>query len=372
MYAAKNSSVLFYIQTLTVGLYYNGPSYALPQRQQDGTSKYMVQTNKHDPIDVVITWVDGSDKSHSAKRRRYMTQHQTVLHENAINPHRWVCSDEILYCLRSIENNAPWIRTIWIVVDDVTPDLSSLSLKLRSKISFTYHREIFQSFEDVLPTFNSLAIETLLWRIEGLAERFIYFNDDVFLISPLTPTDMFDDKKPVLRGHWVDYSGLQNDIKMQNDPAKFNHYMQINAAQIIGFSAHHLFAAAHVAHPFLRSEMAGLFDQYPKHFSANIAHRFRELSQFLPQGLHNHACIAGGRATFKNQSDYLHIYSGQGNENSSGEVSTMLQAITDTNNIKMLCINDLPQLEILVPDIRHQLTQAISGLKSTQPPRKPV
>ncbi len=112
------------------------------------------------------------------------------------------------------------------------------------------------------------------------------------------------------------------------------------------------------------ADLAGLFDQYPKHFSANIAHRFRELSQFLPQGLHNHACIAGGRATFNNQSDYLHIYSGQGNENSSGEVSTMLQAITDTNKIKMLCINDLPQLEAVVPNMRAILKKVVGG-KST-------
>ncbi len=320
----------------------------------------MVQKNKHDQIDAVITWVDGSDEAHSAKRRRYMAQHQTVLHKNAINPHRWVCSGEILYCLKSIENNAPWIRIIWIVVDDVTPDLSSLSPKLRSKISFTYHHEIFPNFEDVLPTFNSLAIETVLWRIEGLAEQFIYFNDDVFLTAPLTPTDMFDNKKPVLRGQWVDYSSLQDDVTAQNDPGKFNHYMQINAAQIIGFSARRLFAAAHVAHPFLRSEMAGLFTQYPKHFTANIAHRFRELSQFLPQSLHNHACIAARRAIFKKQRDHVHIYSGQGNGNPGDRVSTMLQAITDTTNIKMLCINDLPQLEILVPDIRSLLTQAIS------------
>jgi hypothetical protein len=102
------------------------------------------------------------------------------LHENTPNPHRWACNDEILYCLKSIDKHAPWIRKIWIVSDAETPDISSLSDALRAKIRFSYHRGLFEGFEDALPTFNSRAIESTIWRIPGLTDRFIYFNDDVF------------------------------------------------------------------------------------------------------------------------------------------------------------------------------------------------
>jgi hypothetical protein len=38
-----------------------------------------------------------------------------------------------------------------------------------------------------------------------------------------------------------------------------------------------------------------------------------------------------------------------------------LQNIDETPDIKMLCINDLPQLEALYPDIRGWLAQAVTG-----------
>jgi hypothetical protein len=94
----------------------------------------MTQINSQDPIDAVITWVDGGAESHHQKRAGYMAQSHKIQHENAINPHRWLCNDEILYCLHSIENHAPWIRKILIVVDEIAPDLSSLSPSLRKKI----------------------------------------------------------------------------------------------------------------------------------------------------------------------------------------------------------------------------------------------
>jgi len=313
-----------------------------------------------EPIDAVITWVDGSTDDHRRKRHKYMAEASLALHENAINPHRWVCSDEILYCLQSIQNHAPWTRKIWIVVDGETPDLSSLSDDIRAKVEFAYHQDIFDGFTEVLPTFNSLAIESMLWRIEGLSERFMYFNDDVFLTAPLNSTDVFQGLTPVLRGKWVDRSDLLRSPKMRDDPAKFNHFMQMNAAKIIGFEANRLFSAAHVVHPFRRSKMATLFEKYPEHFMNNITHRFRDLSQFLPQGLHNHACIAEGDTVISVLDDHLHIISGQGNGRSTAETWVLLQRAHDPD-IKFLCVNDLPQLEALIPQARDWLDLAIGG-----------
>jgi hypothetical protein len=38
-----------------------------------------------------------------------------------------------------------------------------------------------------------------------------------------------------------------------------------------------------------------------------------------------------------------------------------LYPVTKTNDIKMLCINDLPQLKTLIPDVDTWLSQAIGG-----------
>lgn len=312
------------------------------------------------PIDAVITWVDGNTPSHRRSRAQYMAKASAPLHENAVNPHRWGSNDEILYCIQSIANFAPWTRTIWIVVDSEVPDLSALSADVCSKIKYVYHRDIFGEFQSALPTFNSLAIESLIWRIEGLSERFLYFNDDVFLTAPLTPSDVFEGFKPVLRGRWADFSDLAANTAMQSDPAKFNYFMQINAASMIGFDAARLFRCAHVVHPLRRTVMAQLFNEHTRAFVSNIGCRFRDLSQFLPQGLHNHACIAAGSAVISSAEDHLHIKSGQGASCPPSDTWALLQRAKDPG-IKFLCANDWPQLEALLPEARPWLSNVIGG-----------
>lgn len=313
-----------------------------------------------EPIDAVITWVNGSSESHRSERHKHMAKARLPLHENAINPHRWACNNEILYCLQSIHNYAPWTRKIWIVADGDTPDLSRLSDDLRTKVRFVLHRDIFKEFNAMLPTFNSLAIESLIWRIDGLSECFMYFNDDVFLTAPLKPDDVFKGFSPVLRGKWVDYSDTLRSPIMRRDPSKFNHYMQLNAANLMGFDVNMLFSSAHVVHPLRRSVMARLFVQHRQAFIDNIGHRFRDLSQFLPQGLHNHACILAQDAVIHTTDDHRHIRSGEGLGRSLSETMSLLHSATSPE-IKFLCVNDLPKLEKVISGAREWLDQAIGG-----------
>ena len=312
-----------------------------------------------DPIDAVITWVDGAAPEHRRQREFHAAQ-AGKLHENAINPHRWVDSNEILFCLQSIENHAPWIRLIWLVTDGTKPDLSRLSTALRAKVRYVSHAQIFGEFDDALPTFNSLAIESLLWRIAGLTERFLYFNDDVFLTAPLVPEDVFREDRVVLRGRWMDFGALIEDPSARDDPAVFNHFMQINAAGMLGYAPSHIFEAAHVVHPVWRSVMADAFARNRQAFVANIGHRFRDLRQFLPQSLHNHACITAGRAIFQTRPDHLHVYSGQGVDSDPDELRRVLQVGLERGP-KFLCVNDLPQLEGVIPEARAWITAAIGG-----------
>lgn len=315
---------------------------------------------ENEAIDAVVTWVDGHAPSHRALRAKYMAQNGAPLSENASNPHRWESSDEIYFCLLSIYNHAPWVRHIWIVVDHEAPDFSRLPKALRDKLRIVRHEEVFAGYTDVLPTFNSLAIESMLWRIDGLSERFMYFNDDVFLTAPLKPEDIFAGARPVLRGQWRNYAALVADRSAQDDPAMFNHVVQVNAAALCGFGPARVFAAAHVVHPMRRGIMAQQFDRHRAAFEGNIAARFRKLEQFLPQGLHNHACIADGRAVFAPIADYLHIKSGQG-ASDAPEITRALLLGDALAQTRFLCVNDLPQLEALVPDARSLIEEAIGG-----------
>jgi len=321
----------------------------------------MIQYVWHDPIDAVISWVDGLDPAHLQKRQIFMGSAPHLFHENATNPHRWACNGEIYLCLTSLEHNAPWLRKIWIIVDEQSPDLSRLSAALRAKVHLVDHSDIFANHGAALPTFNSLAIETFMWNIKDISDRFIYFNDDVFLTAPCQKSDFFSPSGPILRGAWADFGALQNDPIQMADPTKFNHYMQLNAADLCGVPAQRLFRAAHVAHPCLRRTMVHLHSRFEAAFRDNARYQMRDIRQFSPQSLHNHACILQKTGTLHPVKDHYHIYSGQGVGAADGTIPALLQTIKDTPDLKMLCVNDLPQLEALYPDIRSWLAQAVTG-----------
>lgn len=318
-----------------------------------------------DDIDAVITWVDGAELAHSEKRARFMSAAEQPLHGNATNPHRWIDSDELGYCLRSIELNAPWIRRVWIITDDQQPRLTKLSSAFRAKISIIDHREIFAGYDHVLPTFNSISIETMLWRIDGLAEQFLYFNDDVFVTTPVEPDDFFTSRGPVLRGHWADHSDLEGCAIKRGEGSLLNHFNQIKSASLMGYGADHIFQSAHVVHPMRRSVMEHLFTEHRDVFLENMAHRFRCTEQFLPQGLHNHACLRDGRAAILDRLDHLHLPVGMFDDRTVDQVRADVGAAASPG-IKFLCINDLPALEQHIGDARDWIEYVI-GLSTIKP-----
>jgi hypothetical protein len=310
--------------------------------------------------DIVITWVDGADPVLKAERDRYLGGALAPLHGNGINPHRWLCSDELNYCLRSIANNAPDVRRIWIVTDGQIPIFSGLPPAFSAKISIVDHREIFAGYETMLPTFNSLSIETFLWRIPGLSEHFIYFNDDVFLTSPVELADFFTATGPVMRGKWVDFSHLPECGESRDEAALLNHYNQIEAASLAGYGADHMFASAHVVHPMQRSIMAELFASHHDQFVRNSSFRFRGTAQFLPQSLHNHHCIRSGLGRIHESRDHIHVDADESGQWTAQQINGFLNS-TDRANMKFLCINDLPAFERRFPDTHRWIETAIGN-----------
>ncbi|MCZ7420138.1 stealth family protein [Verrucosispora sp. WMMA2121] len=136
------------------------------------------------PVDVVYTWVDGTDPDW-LRRRAAVTG--VPYHSEAASAARFLSRDELRYSLRSLHLFAPWVRNIYLVTDDQVPPWLEQSVP---GIRVVSHREIFAD-PSVLPTYNSHAIESQLHHIEGLSEHFLYFNDDVFLGTEVLPRDFF-------------------------------------------------------------------------------------------------------------------------------------------------------------------------------------
>jgi hypothetical protein len=140
------------------------------------------------PIDVVYTWVDGSDPDWVERKNAALAAlGRDQINQVAAHEARFISRNELKYSLRSIAAFAPWVRNIFVVTDDQVPAWLDDS---GPRLQVVRHRELFGD-TGVLPTFNSHAIESRLHRIPGLAEHFLYFNDDMFLGRPVAPGAFF-------------------------------------------------------------------------------------------------------------------------------------------------------------------------------------
>lgn len=142
----------------------------------------------NEPVDVVFTWVNNTD---SAWRERYQQASRQPMNNDiglyANDNARFDNHNELYYSIHGVLKHLEWVRHIFIVTDNQTPDWFS---SLRSeKISIIDHRQIID--EKYLPTFNSHVIEAHLHRIPNLSENFIYLNDDVFVARPLPKEHFF-------------------------------------------------------------------------------------------------------------------------------------------------------------------------------------
>jgi Stealth protein CR2, conserved region 2/Stealth protein CR1, conserved region 1 len=311
-------------------------------------------TGVKDAIDVVIAWVNGDDPKHRAKRKRYLAdpggggQPERVARQDR----RFSDNDEIRYCLRSIHNYAPWVRTIWLVTDDQVPPAIDRERAEQGNIRIVDHREIYRGYEQLLPTFNSYAIETMLWRIQGLADRFLYFNDDMMLVGPVEPRDFFsDDGKVKLRGHW---SNWKEQLEKGNT---FHGNNKLLGAEMLGYTPEHFFSSGHMIYPLLRPVMEQLFEVFQPAFLANAAYRFRDRKQFWPISAHDHLLLKSDRARVVKPRDSAHFSVRYCLTASPDALEARLKKLAD-GTMRIACINYLEAVVDKVPDAMDYLAKA--------------
>jgi hypothetical protein len=306
-----------------------------------------------DAIDVVIAWVDGRDRKHRAKRKRYLADPGGDAPERGADwGRRFSDNDEIRFCLRSIHNYAPWVRTIWLATDNQVPGAIDRQRAEQYKIRIVDHREIFRGYEHLLPTFNSLAIETMLWRIEGLADRFLYFNDDMMLVGPVEPADFFSRKGSVrLRGRWSNWT------ERPDKEDSFHGSNKLLGTKMLGYTPEHFFSSDHVIYPMLRPAMEELFDDFKLAFLANAAYRFRSHRQFWPISAHDHLLLKSDRAWVVKPRDSAHFSKRYCYTATPEVLEARLKQLAE-GTIRMACLNFLEAVVDKVPDALRYLSEA--------------
>lgn len=279
------------------------------------------------PIDVVYTWVDGSDREWLRSRDTYSESETSAYLKTAAEEARFISNDEIRFSLRSIEAFMPWINHIYIVTSGQVPKWLDVN---NDRISIVPHEEIFANPKN-LPTFNSHAIESQIHRIEGLSEHFLYMNDDFFVGRTLTEDDFFDtdgSTKFVLSDRTYE-SDLSTGLPI-NIAAANNDQLLMNE---FGMTASRKFK--HVAHPQRKSLLTRIEQKHASEVAATAAARFRSSSDFsIPSSLAHYYGQALGQAK---PTEVSYEYVDMGSE----DAQLKLAKLSWSARPQMFCLNQV-------------------------------
>jgi hypothetical protein len=160
-------------------------------------------------VDMVITWVNPSDplwidRLNAVRRLTVATKiRNSARFNNASAP-----DAELALCIESALLYAPWIRRVHIVTDRQVPACCARGggafapLVETGRICIVDHAQLWPpDRRGELPVFNSCAIESRIHAVPGLAQRFLYSNDDCFMCLPLHKPAFFTPAGvPLVRG----------------------------------------------------------------------------------------------------------------------------------------------------------------------------
>ena len=167
-------------------------------------------------IDFVVTWVDGNDPEWRAERQKYMPVEKNT-GNTEIRFRDW---DLMRYWFRGVEKYAPWVNNVYFITCGHYPEWLNLD---HPKLKHIKHVDYIP--KELLPTYNCNVIQMRIHKIEGLSEHFVLFNDDIFLIKPVTEKDFFKNGKPV-------ETALLSSLSA-NNPKDVFPYMILNNIAII-------------------------------------------------------------------------------------------------------------------------------------------
>lgn len=311
-------------------------------------------------IDAVFTWVDGEDPEHQKKRQEFSADvNLPGTQKHAASATRFSDQGELFFAVLLARKNAPWLRHIYIVTDAQVPAWLTLDLAKQLDVHVIDHKILFRGYEEYLPVFSSRAIEAMIHRIPGLSSKFVYLNDDVFIVRPVTEEQYFFKGKSFFRGKW------RWNIRLLKKGKKIVRRVSRNKVKprpdgLVGKRAEvdmmglwRYFALAHVPHPIVKKHYKSLLTE---DVIKNILRfRFRNEKQIWPIGYYvNHLIREGGGRLFYDGWNYI-----------TPEFPDLL--VEDNTSILTqaephLCIQSMDEIPL---DIRKNLIKQLEALSKT-------
>lgn len=249
-------------------------------------------------IDFIVTWVDMNAPEWQEEFARYAKDKDNE--KNGVSVARFRDYGFLKYWFRGVEKFAPWVRKIHFVTNGQTPGWLDVS---NPKINLVNHRDFIPP--QFLPTYNSVVIERYMYRIPGLAEHFVYFNDDFYITAPISPERFFKNGLPCdiaafqYNPAWSQwYRRIKNNLRIINRHfnkkevmarfhdkwfdksygarARWNYILKPYGKFIT-------LRTPHNAQPYLKSTFEEVWAVAEKELTETSANRFRAVTDYTPE-----------------------------------------------------------------------------------------
>jgi hypothetical protein len=280
-------------------------------------------------VDLVYLWVDGNDPEWQGKKLAFTGKLSDKSEQNNIG--RYISNEELKYSLRSAEKHVPWIRRIFIVTDNQKPEWLNTD---HPKIQVVDHKEIMPA--GILPCFNSSVIEYFLHKIPGLAEHFLFANDDMFFSADLSPDFFFaEDAFPIVRlkrkpfGKWHYRLRLLAGIKL----GQYNR-MVVDSSLVVEkrFGKYYPGVPHHNIDAYRKSDYRkAVEDVFSEQIKWSQSHRMREYGDLHRSAFSFYTLAIGhGHLKYVNRSESIRI------QTHNHDLAKRLNRY----NPKLFCLND--------------------------------
>ncbi|KAF8945668.1 Xanthine phosphoribosyltransferase 1 [Haplosporangium gracile] len=264
-------------------------------------------------LDIVYTWVNGTDAILKDVKEKYKETSELFLYfkndtrptnNPNVNPkdrepplvgngkgdqtiHRFRDNNELRYSLRSIAEYIPekMLGRIHILTTEVPDNRTGQAVgqvpnwldlgKVGEKVRLVKHREVYDN-TSVLPSFNSLSIESQMHHVPDLADTFIYMNDDVFFGLSIDTSDFWT---PLYGFVFHLTSGIISpaipSLGTSPNVGEWQSLQYTNYLLSKQFGARHRAYLSHIVHIMNRPILDEIQSIWPEEFDKTASHRFR-------------------------------------------------------------------------------------------------
>lgn len=220
--------------------------------------------------------------------------------KNGISKARFRDNGFLKYWFRGVEQFAPWVRKIHFVTSGQKPEWLDTD---NPKINLVSHKDIIPG--EFLPTYNSVVIERYIYKIPGLAEHFVYFNDDFYIINKVEKERFFRNGLPCdiavfdYNPSWSQwYTRIKNNIRLINHHFDKREVMTLHHDKWFdksyGFKARWNYIlklydkfitlrVPHNAQPYLKTTFEEVWAVVGKELTETSSNRFRALTDYTPE-----------------------------------------------------------------------------------------